>query len=163
GSAGPIADYLYTEDPAGNITAIHDGLDATFNRDFAYDDLFRLTGALTGAALWGPGSYQYDAMGNMTSLALGTSRTATFSYNGTLPTLTTVVENGVSRAIGYDPAGNEIADGSSGLTYSSRNLLAAGDGLAYTYDGRGVRVAVQVVAAFGTITGTVVDQNGQPV
>jgi RHS repeat-associated protein len=161
GSAAPIADYLYSEDPAGNITAIHDALDATFNRDFAYDDLFRLTGAATGGALWGPGSYQYDAMGNMTALALGSSRTAAFSYNGTLPTLSSVVENGVSRAISYDPAGNEMAEGSATFTYSSRNLLAAGDGLAYTYDGRGVRVAVQVVAAFGTITGTVVDQNGQ--
>ncbi|MBV8200399.1 MAG: hypothetical protein JOZ15_07215 [Acidobacteria bacterium] len=36
GSAGTIADYLYGEDPAGNITSIHDALDATFNRDFAY-------------------------------------------------------------------------------------------------------------------------------
>jgi RHS repeat-associated protein len=164
GSAGPIADYLYGEDPAGNITAIHDAVDATFNRDFAYDDLFRLTGAATGVALWGPGSYQYDAMGNMTSLALGASRTATFSYNGgTLPTLSSVSENGVPRPVTYDPAGNEIGNGSSTLTYSSRDLLAAGDGLAYTYDGRGVRVAVQVVAAFGTITGTVTDLNGQPI
>ncbi|HEY6324756.1 MAG TPA: carboxypeptidase regulatory-like domain-containing protein, partial [Thermoanaerobaculia bacterium] len=162
GSAAPIADYLYSEDPAGNITAIHDAMDATFNRDFTYDDLFRLTGASTGGALWGPGSYQYDAMGNMTALALGSSRTAAFSYNGTLPTLSSVVENGVSRAVTYDPAGNEVGVGSGALTYSSRNLLAAGDGLAYTYDGRGVRVALQVVAAFGTITGMVVDQNGQP-
>ncbi|HXO42330.1 MAG TPA: carboxypeptidase regulatory-like domain-containing protein, partial [Thermoanaerobaculia bacterium] len=162
GSAAPIVDYLYGEDPAGNITSIHDALDGAFNRDFAYDDLFRLTGAPTGAALWGPGGYQYDAMGNMTALALGSSRTAAFSYNGTLPTLSSVVENGVSRAISYDPAGNEVAVGSGAFSYSSRNLLAAGDGLAYTYDGRGVRVAVQVMAAFGTITGTVVDQNGQP-
>jgi RHS repeat-associated protein len=162
GSAAPIADYLYGEDPAGNITSIHDALDATFNRDFAYDDLFRLTGAATGAALWGPGGYQYDAMGNMTALALGSSRSAAFSYNGTLPTLSSVVENGVARTVSYDPAGNEVAVGSGTFTYSPRNLLAAGDGLAYTYDGRGVRVAVQVVAAFGTITGTVTDQNGQP-
>jgi RHS repeat-associated protein len=161
GSAAPIADYLYSEDPAGNITSIHDALDATFNRDFAYDDLFRLTGAATGGALWGPGGYQYDAMGNMTALALGSSRTAAFSYNGTLPTLSSVVENGVSRTVSYDPAGNEVAVGSGAFSYSPRNLLAAGDGLAYTYDGRGVRVAVQVVAAFGTITGTVVDPNGQ--
>ncbi len=162
GSAAPIADYLYSEDPAGNITSIHDALDATFNRDFTYDDLFRLTGAATGDALWGPGGYQYDAMGNMTALALGSLRTAAFSYNGTLPTLSSVLENGVSRPVTYDPAGNEVAVGSGTFTYSSRNLLTAGDGLAYTYDGRGVRVAVQVVAAFGTITGTVVDQNGQP-
>ncbi len=163
GSSSPIADYLYSEDPAGNITSIHDALDATFNRDFAYDDIFRLTGAATGDALWGAGGYQYDAMGNMTALALGTSRTATFSYNGTLPTLSAVVENGVSRAVSYDPAGNEVAVGSGAFSYSARNLLAAGDGLAYTYDGRGVRVAVQVVAAFGSITGTVVDQNGQAI
>jgi RHS repeat-associated protein len=162
GSSAPIADYLYSEDPAGNITSIHDALDATFNRDFAYDDLFRLTGAATGTALWGPGGYQYDAMGNMTALALGSSRSAAFSYNGTLPTLSSVVENGVARTVSYDPAGNEVAVGSGTFTYSSRNLLAAGDGLAYAYDGRGVRVAVQVVAAFGTITGTVTDQNGQP-
>jgi hypothetical protein len=74
-----------------------------------------------------------------------------------------VVENGVSRTVSYDPAGNEVAVGSGTFTYSSRNLLAAGDGLAYTSDGCGVRVAVQVAAAFGTITGTVVDQNGQPI
>jgi RHS repeat-associated protein len=162
GSSSPIADYLYGEDAAGNITSIHDALDATFNRDFGYDDLYRLTGATTGDALWGPGSYAYDPMGNMTSLALGSSRTATFTYNGTLPTLASVVENGVLRQITYDPAGNEIGVGSGSLTYSARNLLAAGDGLAYTYDGRGVRVAVQVVAAFGTVTGTVTDLNGQP-
>jgi RHS repeat-associated protein len=163
GSAGPTADYLYGEDPAGNITSIHDALDATFNRDFAYDDLFRLTGASTGAGLWGPGSYAYDAMGNMTSLALGSSRAATFSYNGTLPTLSSVSENGFARAVAYDPAGNEIAVGSGMLTYSARNLLASGDGLAYTYDGRGVRVALAVTAALGSITGTVVDaQTGAP-
>jgi RHS repeat-associated protein len=162
GSSSPIADYLYSEDAIGNITAIHDALDATFNRDFGYDDLYRLTGASTGGSLWGPGSYSYDAMGNMTSLALGSSRTAAFSYSGTLPKLSSVLENGVSRAIGYDPAGNEVAVGSGTLTYSARNLLAAGDGLSYTYDGRGVRVAVAVVAALGSITGTVVDQNGQP-
>jgi RHS repeat-associated protein len=163
GSSSPLADYLYSEDAVGNVTAIHDALDATFDRDFGYDDLYRLTAAATGDALWGPGSYGYDAMGNMTSLALGASRNAAFSYSGTLPQLTAVVENGVSRAIGYDPAGNEVTVGSGAFTYSSRNLLSAGDGLAYTYDGRGVRVAVAVAAAFGTVTGTVVDQAGQPV
>jgi hypothetical protein len=114
-----------------------------------------LTGAATGDGLWGAGTYSYDQMGNMTALGLGASRTAAFSYNGTLPTLASVVENGVARAIAYDAAGNEVAVGSGAFSYSPRNLLAVGDGLAYTYDGRGVRVAVQVAAAFGTITGTV--------
>jgi hypothetical protein len=53
GSSGPFADYLYSEDPVGNITALHDALEPGYNRDFAYDDLFRLTGATTGSSLWG--------------------------------------------------------------------------------------------------------------
>src|SRR5262249_3355166 len=130
GSSVPIADYLYSEDAVGNITAIHDALDASFNRDFAYDDLYRLTGAATGNALWGPGTYAYDAMGNMTALGLGSARQASFSYQGTLPKLASVVENGSARTISYDAAGNETGAGSSTLTYSARNLLAAGDGLA---------------------------------
>jgi len=43
----------------------------TYNRDFAYDDLNRLTTANSGASLWGHGSYTYDAMGNMLTLDLG--------------------------------------------------------------------------------------------
>jgi RHS repeat-associated protein len=40
-----IADYAYTTDPAGNITAIHDQVAPGYNRDFGYDDLNRLTSA----------------------------------------------------------------------------------------------------------------------
>src|SRR5262249_36829106 len=48
GPAGVIADYVYAEDPVGSIIGIHDGLDPSFNRDFAYDDLNRLTVANSG-------------------------------------------------------------------------------------------------------------------
>ncbi|HEX3527742.1 MAG TPA: carboxypeptidase regulatory-like domain-containing protein [Thermoanaerobaculia bacterium] len=160
GSSSTIADYLYQEDAVGNITEIHDALDAGFNRDFGYDDLYRLTSATTGDSLWGAGTYGYDPMGNMTALSLGSSRSAAFAYQGTLPKLATVVEDGITRAVSYDPAGNEQAVGSGAMTYSARNLLAAADGLAYTYDGRGIRVALAVAAAPGTITGSVVDAGG---
>ncbi|HZF07956.1 MAG TPA: carboxypeptidase regulatory-like domain-containing protein [Thermoanaerobaculia bacterium] len=165
GAALPIADYLYQEDPVGNITSLHDALDPSFNRDFAYDDLYRLTGATTGESLWGNGSYRYDPMGNMTSLALGSARSLSFSYQGTLPQLATVaVPGGGSRAVTYDPAGNEITVGGATSTYSARNLLAAADGLTYTYDGRGVRTALSVAAALGAITGTVLDAGtGAPI
>ena len=53
GPAGMIADYNYAEDASGNITQIHDAVDPTYNRDFAYDDLNRLTSATTGSSLWG--------------------------------------------------------------------------------------------------------------
>ena len=35
----PIASYAYQYDPAGNITRIDDTIDASFNRQFGYDDL----------------------------------------------------------------------------------------------------------------------------
>lgn len=125
-----LADYVYQYDAAGNITRIHDAVDATYNRDFTYDDLNRLVTANTGTSLWGAGSYTYDAMGNVTSLTLGTSRSATFAYSGTTPKLSSV--NGV--AVTYDAAGNESA------TMSARNLVAFGPAH-YQYDGRGVRVS----------------------
>ncbi|HEX3529965.1 MAG TPA: carboxypeptidase regulatory-like domain-containing protein, partial [Thermoanaerobaculia bacterium] len=159
GTAGPIADALYQEDGVGNIIAIQDALDPGYDRSFGYDDLYRLTGASTGERLWGAGNYSYDPMGNMTSLSLGvsgTGRSAAFSYAGTLPELTNVTEGASARAVSYDAAGNEAAVGGSVYTYSARNLLSAGDGLTYAYDGRGVRAAVTVAAAFGTIHGTVV-------
>jgi len=165
GSAGPLADYLYQEDGVGNITALRDALDSGYDRTFAYDDLHRLTGASTGERLWGPGSYAYDPMGNMTSLALGGARSLSFSYQGTLPQLAAVtVPGGASRAVTYDAAGNELTVGTAASTYSARNLLAAADGLAYTYDGRGVRSALSVTAPLGTVSGKVVDAaTSQPI
>ena len=49
---------VYAEDAAGNITQIHDAVDNSYNRHFAYDELNRLTAANTGASLWGSGSSQ---------------------------------------------------------------------------------------------------------
>ncbi|HEX8616343.1 MAG TPA: hypothetical protein VF911_02045, partial [Thermoanaerobaculia bacterium] len=107
GSAGNLAQYAYTHDAAGNITAIQDVLDPSYNRTFAYDDLHRLVTANSGSSLWGNGSYTYDAMGNMKSLSLGAGRSATFVYSGTTPKLLTATENGVARSVAYDWAGNE--------------------------------------------------------
>src|SRR5437763_14165247 len=87
GPGGVIADYGYTPDPAGNITAIRDLVDAGYYRTFGYDDLNRLTSATTGQSLWGSGSYSYDRMGNMTAMTLGSARASSFAYNGTLPKL----------------------------------------------------------------------------
>jgi RHS repeat-associated protein len=132
------AEYSYGKDATGNITSISDLVDSTYSRSlFGYDDLNRLTTANTAGSLWGAGSYQYDSMGNITSLGLG-SRTATFSYSGTTPKLTSVTESG-PRSVTYDASGNETAVGSSNFFYSARNLLTSGDGLYYVYDGRGVR------------------------
>ena len=162
--AGVIADYGYGQDAVGNITAIRDLVDASYNRTFGYDDLNRLTSATTGQSLWGNGSYSYDAMGNMTALSLGSARTSSFAYNGTLPKLAAVAENGAARNVAYDAAGNEQSVGAATYAYSPRNLLASGDGLAYAYDARGLRTITTVAAALGTFSGNVVTAaTGAPV
>jgi hypothetical protein len=142
-----IADYLYAEDGVGNITQITDNVNAGYDRSFGpYDDLNRLTTANSGASLWGTASgngYTYDKMGNILSITLGTAHTATFSYSGTLPKLTSVTDStqngGAAQTITYDLVGNEPGIGAHTYTYSARNLLATGDGFTYTYDSRGVR------------------------
>lgn len=144
GPLGSIVHHDYTVDGAGNVTAIDDLLDASYNRSFGYDDLHRLTSANTGTALWGTGSYGYDAMGNLLSLSLGSARNATFNYLGTLPSLTSVVENGDSRAVSYDSAGNETGVGTQVYSYSPRNRLASSGGFTYVYDARGVRAVSTV-------------------
>jgi RHS repeat-associated protein len=157
-----LSAYQYASDGAGNILSIHDALDPTYNRDYAYDDLSRLITANSGSSLWGPGTFTYDAMGNMTNSSVGTPRS--FTYAGTTPKLNTVVENGATMPMAYDAAGNEIGGSISTLpqTYSCRNLLGSSsqsspgfdclrcpppppldisDSDRFTYDGRGVRVA----------------------
>ena len=146
GASQPVS-YTYGVDALGNITSIADGVSPTYSRTFGYDDLNRLTTANSGSSLWGTGTYAYDAMGNMKSLALGAPlRAATFSYlqNGSVPTknlpkLSSVTESGLNRQVLYDNAGNEKTVGAGTFNYSPRNSLAAGDGNAYTYDGRGLR------------------------
>jgi len=142
-----LASYSYSYDSAGNITAITDVLDAGYNRTFGYDDLDRLTTANSGASLWATGSYAYDAMGNLTSLTLGTSRKVSFAYSGTTPKLTSATENGSTRAVSNDAAGNQAAVGSGAFTYTPRNSLASGDAIAYSYDARGVRVSTTRASA----------------
>ena len=144
-----LADYGYGEDAVGNITGLTDNLNAGYNRSFMYDDLNRLTTANSGASLWGTASgngYTYDAMGNLKTLQLGSGRTDTFSYSGTLPKLTSVLENGASRPVSYDAFGNELGDGKSTFTYSSRELLATDSRFieTYYYNGFRQRVSTQI-------------------
>jgi RHS repeat-associated protein len=145
--AGIVAEYAYTYDGAGNITAITDSVDAAYNRTFAYDDLNRLITANSGSSLWGTGGYNYDPMGNMTSLTLWESRNATFAYSGSTPKLTSVTEQGQSSTASYDGAGNEIAVAGRAYAYTSRNALGSMAGYSYVHDSRGVRA---ITTAQGT-------------
>ncbi|MGN6187012.1 MAG: DUF6531 domain-containing protein, partial [Thermoanaerobaculia bacterium] len=133
-SAGtPMAQYDYSYDSAGNVIGIADGLDSSYNRTFAYDDLNRLVTANTGTSLWLTGSYSYDAMGNMLALRLGEirrppepgdqtrlrprtdvttlplGRVSTFTYQGSTPKLASVTTNDLEHSVSYDSAGNEAS------------------------------------------------------
>jgi RHS repeat-associated protein len=135
-----LANYGLIPDPVGNIDQINDLMTPTYNRTFDYDDLNRLTTTNSGTSMWGAGSHAYDTMGNITTITLGTARTASFTYVGTTPKINTATDSGIgTRNVTYDGAGNETGVGTGTFSYSPRNYLASGEGLAYSYDGRGVR------------------------
>ena len=91
-AASDLLNYSYGYDSSGNVTVITDVLGSAWNRTFGYDDLHRLTVANSGASLWCAGSYSYDAMENMLSLALGTTRSASFTYSGATPKIANATE-----------------------------------------------------------------------
>ena len=138
--AGLIAAYDYAYDAKGNVISIADLVDSGYSRVFSYDDLDRLTGANTGALLWGSGSFSYDAMGNMLHSSLGTTALS-FSYTGATPKIASVSSGSSVSSVGYDAAGNELG---LATEISARNLVIeyASPSMAmnYEYDGRNVRV-----------------------
>jgi RHS repeat-associated protein len=156
-----LADYTYGEDALGNITQINDTLTTGYSRTFTYDDLDRLLTADV-SSLWGNWTYSYDSMGNLTELKQGSSALRSFSYSGTTPKLTQVVEGGVTRPVSYDSAGNETSVGSPvagptpyAFAYSPRNLLASagdtgGTPLTYLYDGFERRAVTQGISGSKT-------------
>jgi YD repeat-containing protein len=95
----------HVTDAAGNVTAITDELDHSYDRSFTYDDLNRLTLSTTGTSLWGAGIYSYDDLGNMKSSVLGPD-VRLFSHYMTTPKLTKMTENGVTSAVDADAVGN---------------------------------------------------------
>jgi RHS repeat-associated protein len=158
-----LANYVYKEDPVGNITGIADKINAAYNRTYGYDDLNRVVKANLGTAT-GSG-YTYDPMGNMKTLTLAGDRTDAFTYkpggSGSkgLPELSSVTENGTARTIAYDAFGNVMDDGLSAFSYSPRELLGNDSRFiaAYYYDGFGQRVST-TLSADGTSQDSFFDQ-----
>ena len=139
-SAGSLYSAGFTRNPAGNVTAIADNLDAARNQSFGYDDLYRLTSA-NGA--YGTLGYTYDKTGNRLSETVN-GQTDTYSYAAGTSRLSQIA-GANPKSFSLDANGNTTAAGTKGFTYNQNNrLIRAAEGstplAAYTYNGSGQRV-----------------------
>jgi RHS repeat-associated protein len=141
--ATTLADFVYTNNAAGFVGSIADAVSSGYSRTFAYGGRAgnMLTGATTGASLWGSATFADAYNQNLSSVRIPGSDYG-LGYNRAQQ-LTSIfnTDSGSSQTVTHDAAGNETAVGTSTYTYSVRNHLAGGDGVSYTYDGYGYRVS----------------------
>jgi len=155
-SGGNAIDITYgfvdpvTSHNAGHVYAITNNLDTTRSQTFTYDQLNRITGALTSsthatspAHCWGE-TYALDAWGNLNSIAPTTNS----NYVGCS------VESGFATTADgtnhvpiftYDLDGNTQSDGTISYTWNAESELKsavnAGATTNYAYDGNGRRAS----------------------
>jgi len=166
-----LIDLSYGYDDAGNLTSVTDALGSR-GATYGYDDLGRLTGVT-----WPDGSraFQYDAIGNVTSLLVDSGLPGegelTYSYGlnsagNNDPNLTglAATQGGSplwSALVAADDVGNVTSDDASTYTYDLRNHLgsrqvgAASSQHWFTADGRLARFDT------GTVTDVVLDPSGR--
>jgi len=106
-------------DPAGNITALTDLLNAKRSQAFDYDALDHLVSAL-GA--YGYRDYTYDSVGNRLTRESGTL-TEDYTYATDSNRLTSVSGGPLPRQYLYDTNGNILNDGRFAYTYNQANRL----------------------------------------
>lgn len=155
-SGGNAMDITYgfvnpvTSRNAGHVYAITNNLDSTRSQTFTYDQLNRITGALTTsthatspAHCWGE-TYSLDAWGNLNSIAASSNS----NYTGcTVESgfATTADGNNHLPIFSYDLMGNTQSDGTISYAWDAESeLKSATNGGAttnYTYDGAGRRAS----------------------
>jgi RHS repeat-associated protein len=155
-SGGNAMDITYgfvdpvTSHNAGHVYAITNNLDGTRSQTFTYDQLNRITGALTTSTYstspghcWGE-AYSLDAWGNLNSIAATTNS----NYNGcSVESGFTVTADGNNHlpTFSYDLRGNTQSDGSISYTWDAESELnsATNNGVTtnYVYDGEGRRAS----------------------
>ncbi len=163
GSSGTktVQDYTYTYDAVGNIVTIVDNSDLETRKqmDYAYDDLYRLTSAVSrNAGNWEDytHTYEYDALGNITYR----SDVGYYSYEGdegesyanphAVTKITSEPEGGgsVIAEYSYDHNGNMLGDGRTEYHWDYNNRISSilvgdtGQTVEYGYDSGGMRVKV---------------------
>ncbi|NIW57445.1 MAG: hypothetical protein GWN21_20070, partial [Gammaproteobacteria bacterium] len=139
-TATGVQDLVLGYDPAGNITSLMDGLDASRSQSFAYDGLNRLTHA---EGVYGTEDYSYDGIGNRLTLST-TAGVDSYSYVPGTHRLDAIAGPNAT-SFSFDANGNTIAKGPLSFVYDDTNrmteALASGVQVAsYTYNGKGERV-----------------------
>ena len=140
------ADPLNNNQNAGHVFSTTNNLDTTRSQTFTYDQLYRITGALTTSThatspthCWGE-TYALDAWANLNSIAATTNP----AYTGCTQ------ESGFSQTanssnklpnFGYDLSGNATSDSVNTYTWDAESQLKTGGGATYHYDGDGRRVS----------------------
>jgi RHS repeat-associated protein len=131
-----------TYDVTGNLETVSDSVDPGYNRNFTYDAINRLT-TINGP--WGTGLVQYNGAGDITSYRVG-SDTKTYGYDANNKRLTSVSSSatGTTNYSYNDPYGNASPTADPYTYDNASNLVTAGAGRTYFYDGANTRVKTVV-------------------
>lgn len=121
--------YNYYE--TGNLKDINNLLDSSRSQSFVYDELNRLTSAVSIVS--GTLTYDYDHIGNIKS-----KEGKTYNYDGARPHAVTSLSNG--KVYAYDNNGNIISDGQRSIVYNYDNMPTGIGNVGFSYDGNGTRV-----------------------
>ena len=141
-----VLDSTYRYDATGNVTNIEDGISATRSRTMQYDDLDRLTLAVS-PGFGGNGSmqYSYDALDNIRSARLAGVKDHNYWYDGN-NRLTNVqsADGSTTMGLGYDAQGNLSTRNGQVFRFDFGNRLREVGGVErYAYDAHGRRVLSQ--------------------
>jgi RHS repeat-associated protein len=162
-SAGNAIDISYnfvdpvTTHNAGHVYGIINNLDTTRSQVFTYDQLNRITSALTTSTqatspthCWGE-TYSIDPWANLQSIAATTNPNYTGCSQESGFAQTADGNNHLS-GFSYDLSGNTQNDGANTYTWDAESQLKSGGGLNYLYDGDGRRVSKTDPRFHGNIT-----------
>ncbi|WP_176714602.1 RHS repeat-associated core domain-containing protein [Alishewanella sp. HH-ZS] len=125
----------YSYDANSNLTSITDSVSPSNSvTNMTYDGLGRLK---TANGFWGAGSFNYDALGNITRKTLGT-QDISYTYNSS--NQLTSISGSLSQSFSYDSRGNVTNNGVRAFTFNRANRLASSGINSYVYDGHGRRI-----------------------
>lgn len=130
-----LLSHQYSYDANNNLRSIIDAVTPVNSiTNMTYDGLDRLK---TANGFWGTGSFNYDAMGNITRKTLG-PQDISYTYNAAKRL--TSISGSLSQSFTYDSRGNVTNNGVRAFTFNRANRLTSSGNTSYVYDGHGRRI-----------------------